>query len=292
MRGLYQAIFFGIYLSSFALAESAPPFLVVLDPGHGGSDHGAIHLGKNIRITEKAITLALAQEIARQIEARGPQYKVILTRTDDSDVPLQQRTKIANLNKADLFLSIHMNSTQTPMVSAAHGIETYILNNTTDAPSRRLAYLENKVAVSGPPPALAKANHATGGASAGSASDLALIVREFQLDANQSESKHFACLIQGNLTRGLSGQKSRGVKQALFYVLLGADMPSALLEAGFISSPRDRRNVLSLSGRRSIALGVAQAVEGYAKAKGTQSALGTLSKCAMAESKNLASHSH
>lgn len=258
-------------LSGYAYAEPKP-FTVVIDPGHGGADLGTVYTGGKFKVAEKNVTLALAKEVARQIEARG--MNAVLTRSDDRDVALPHRTGLANRLKADLFISIHMNSTKTPMVTDAEGVETYILNNTTDAPSKRLAYLENKVLGESPVPT----QPSSGG------NDVALILKELQLDANQNESKHIACLVQSKLTRGLAGNKSRGVRQALFYVLLGADMPSMLLEAGFLTSPRDRKMVQSLAGRRSIALGLAQAVEQFKKSKGTALAFTEMNQCQIRDS--------
>jgi N-acetylmuramoyl-L-alanine amidase len=100
-----------------------------------------------------------------------------------------------------------------------------------------------------------------------------------RLDANLSESKRSACLIQSKLTQGLAGNKSRGVRQALFHVLLGADMPSVLVEAGFLSNPKDRALVLSQSGRRSIGMALAEAVKQFKDARGNPRAHAQVSNC-------------
>ena len=228
------------------------PFLVVLDPGHGGADFGTVYTRPDptrFHVAEKNVTLALALQTARQLRAHG--IKVILTRESDQDVPLSTRTAIANKVKADLFISIHMNA------GAAEGVETYILNNTTDATSRRLAQIENTNAQQ---------------------SDVDLIIKDLRLDANLPESKRLACAVQENLVSAMK-KKNRGVKQALFYVLLGADMPSALLEAGFLSDARDRAFVLSEVGQRSISMAIARAVEQFRKLSGTPAAAAVLSRC-------------
>ncbi|MCM2279590.1 MAG: N-acetylmuramoyl-L-alanine amidase [Oligoflexia bacterium] len=252
---------------------AAPPkssFLVVIDPGHGGNDHGTVYDDGRVRIAEKDITLALAKETTKELRAR--KIPVTLTREKDQDLPLGPRTAFANRLGADVFISIHMNSTATPIVSDAQGIETFILNNTTDATSKRLAQLENMVLGS------------DGQNAAPEQADVALILRDLRLDANLAESKRLACAIQdsvvssaGKATRGST--RNRGVKQALFYVLLGAEMPSVLVEAGFLSHPKDRALVLSPQGRQGIARAIAKAIDEFRRAKNTASALRALSMC-------------
>jgi N-acetylmuramoyl-L-alanine amidase len=246
-------------------AMAGTPFRVMIDPGHGGQDYGATFRESrngNILVSEKEVTLALAQETARQLRARG--YSVILTREFDQDIPLPKRTAMANKAKADVFISIHMNS--KPGAGGAEGVETFILDNATDATSKRLAQLENSVLSGGANAALTASSEPN---------DLALILKDLQLDANLSQSKRLACSIQSNLV----SFRNRGVKQALFYVLLGADMPSVLLEAGFLNHPKDRAKVLSTAGRKQIALGVARALDDFRKAKASQTALNRLSRC-------------
>lgn len=247
------------------------PFRVVIDPGHGGSDEGTVFEGRFGTVKEKDATLLLAQQVARELRARG--MIVILTRTRDIDVPLGLRTSMANRLDANVFLSIHMNSSHEAAPLSPEGVETYILNNTTDATSRRLAKLENTVlgpAESDSPRPL----------------DVSLILRDLRLDANLSESKRLACAIQKNLvssSRLVSGRplapRNRGVKQALFHVLLGAEMPSVLVEAGFLTHPLDRALVLSPRRRQAMADGIARAVLDFRDLRGTSRALNTLSKC-------------
>ena len=258
------------------------PFKVVLDPGHGGSDTGTTFYNGLYAITEKSVTLLIARQVADQLRAEG--IDVTLTRRDDRDLSLGRRTEIANRLGADLFLSIHMNSTQSQGRGEPEGVETYILNNATDASSRRLAHLENTVI-----------SHV--GNETPEQEDVALILRDMRLDANLSESKRLACTLQNNLVgRGREGrprstagspqkaparttQRNRGVKQALFHVLLGADMPSALVEAGFLSSSQDRAIVLSAEGRKAIAAAIARAIEQYRALKGTRAASVALNSC-------------
>lgn len=257
----------GLSLHSPALGmHPIQPFKVVIDPGHGGEDLGTVYDNGTTRITEKEITLLLAREVARQLKAR--KISVTLTRQWDKEVPLGDRTALANRIRADLFLSIHMNSAPHPSAaSEAEGIETFILNNTTDESSRRLARLENTVL----------------GRRKEDNPDVALILRDLTLDANLAESKRLACTVQNNLIFKTSNRqraiKDRGVKQALFHVLLGAEMPSALVEAGFLSHARDRKFITSPEGRKQVGAAIARAIDQFRRHKGTPFARSTLSNC-------------
>lgn len=257
----------------------AAPFRVVIDPGHGGGDQGTISQKDGVKLTEKEVTLQLSLETARQLRNRG--YQVWLTRTGDQDLTLNARTALANKNKADIFISIHMNSPASAAMSDAEGIETYILNNATDATSKRLAHFENTGLSAGAGSKLAQASEQT---------EVALILKDLTLDANLAESKRLACAIQNSLvsvtSQGLQSQtgpgnlhRNRGVKQALFYVLLGADMPSVLVEAGFLSSARDRTLVTSPHGQRAVGASILRAIEQFRRTRGTPAALSELSRC-------------
>jgi N-acetylmuramoyl-L-alanine amidase len=249
----------------------AAPFRVVIDPGHGGADHGTVFDNGTTYLAEKDVTLALALETSRQLRERG--FYVVLTREGDQDVALPARTALANRIGADVFLSIHMNSTPDSQARDAEGSETFILNNASDASSKRLAQLENSVI-------------GTTASDSPEQMDVALILKDLRLDANLTESKRLACGIQQNLIQATSGlrsslahPKNRGVKQALFHVLLGADMPSALVEAGFLTSARDRAIVLSPHGREALAQALGQAFEQFRKNKGTSKTQLELSTC-------------
>jgi len=254
-------------------SASTAPFRVVIDPGHGGLDEGTVFDAGTYRIAEKDVTLALARQVARQLRTRG--YNVVMTRNQDRELPLPARTALANRLQADVFLSIHMNSAAGAHPSRtehAEGIETFILNNATDASSKRLARLENSVITGGHQP------------DSPEQMDVALILKDLRLDANLSESKRLACSIQSSLVSATSPSRThqarnRGVKQALFHVLLGADMPSVLVEAGFLTSARDRALVLSPRGQRLISRAIANAIEQYQSQKDSPKALSTLSRC-------------
>lgn len=242
------------------------PFRVVIDPGHGGSDQGTVYHRGHYRLTEKNVTLQLARRIASEL--RKKHYFVALTRNSDREVSLPARTSLANHFGADIFISIHMNSTESLPSKNATGIETFILNNTTDASSRRLARLENSILTA---QKLQNSPEQT---------DVALILKDLRLDANLSESKLLACSVQNKLVHATSSN-SRGVKQALFHVLLGADMPSILVEAGFLNNKRDRNWVTSKAGQLKISQAIASAIEEYQahQLSKTSKSSATLSRC-------------
>lgn len=254
-------------LGTQSALAATKPFTIVIDPGHGGADLGTVYNDGKTFTAEKNVTLVIAREAARQLRARG--IRAVLTRDSDRDVPLASRTQLANRIGADLFLSIHMNSTATPMVNDAEGTETFILNNTTDASSRRLAHLENSVIGGNPNDSPEQL-------------DVALILKDLRLDANLAGSKQLACLLQQKLVTGISASyrfspalthiRNRGVRQALFHVLLGADMPSALLEVGFLTNARDRSITAAPYGQRAIGRSIASAIEQFKLGRKTQGA--------------------
>jgi len=248
------------FLALFALLfmdAAHAKLLIVIDPGHGGSDAGAVfddrksikHLfkvpGKSTAISEKNLTLMIARDLARELLIKG--NNVILTRNDDKDMQLPDRTALANRLKANVFISIHMNSS-SEQTQKSGGIETYILNHATDDSSKRLADLENKVL---------KESEATAQTKS---SNVSLIMKDMILDNNLEPSRQLACAVQYRLTQN---SINRGVKQALFYVLLGADMPSILIEAGFINSKADRDRVLNTKSRLKLAAQIAGAIDDY-----------------------------
>jgi N-acetylmuramoyl-L-alanine amidase len=252
--------------------SSASLFRVVIDPGHGGSDEGTVYEQGEFRIAEKDVTLNLARRVASQLQARG--FSVTLTRDKDQEVPLPDRTALANRLKADVFISLHMNSTHNIDSGDAEGVETFILNNATDASSKRLAKLENTVISVQKPESPEQW-------------DIALILKDLRLDGNLAESKRLACNVQSELVSATAvksqgesrSRRNRGVKQALFHVLLGADMPSVLVEAGFLNSPRDRKFVLSSKGQMAMSHAIANAIDQYRKIKTSKKSSLALSRC-------------
>ncbi|MBU6375592.1 MAG: N-acetylmuramoyl-L-alanine amidase [Bdellovibrionales bacterium] len=263
-------------LGQVSLTEAAQrPFRIVLDPGHGGADEGTVHIEPTGRITEKDVTLILAQQTAKKLRSHG--FEVFLTREGDIDLALSARTAMANRLKADVFISLHMNASAIPGAKDAFGIETYFLNSTSDESSKRLAHFENSV-LGGSPKSPDSPEEL----------DVALILKDLRLDANLSESKRLACHLQHQLVQYTSNDpaevvatspRNRGIKQALFYVLLGADMPAVLVEAGFLSRNSDRNLVLALSGQQKIASAITAALERFRTLKGTQQAKQVVSTC-------------
>jgi N-acetylmuramoyl-L-alanine amidase len=192
---------------------------IVLDPGHGGKDPGAIGAGG---VAEKDIVLSIAKKLARKLrEEMGVQ--VVLTRNDDRFVPLEDRTATANAENADLFISLHMNASVN---SEAKGLETYYLDNTSDEAAVRLAARENST-------------------SRRNISDLQFILSDMTQNMKLEDSITLAHRLQGAVVDGMAkplGEvKDLGVKKALFYVLVGARMPSVLVEMFFITNRHEGR---------------------------------------------------
>ncbi len=215
---------------------------VVIDAGHGGHDTGTI--GPN-GLAEKDLVLDVALRLGKLVQQRLG-AEVTYTRRDDTFIPLEQRTKIANDKKADLFISIHANSSPAP---AATGVETYYFNFTTDQHSIDLATRENA-------------------SSTSSIFQLNDLLHKAVLNAKVEESREFAQKIQTSLqamsVRMNSGSRDRGVKKAPFVVLIGASMPSILAEVGFVSNPRDEKLLRRDDQRQKIAESLFKGVSGYA----------------------------
>ena len=203
---------------------------VVLDPGHGGPDTGAASVDG---LLEKNLTLSLAQKTAALLEKEG--IRVILTRSSDQQVPLIQRTAIANYNRADLLLSIHLNASPVP---SARGTETYYMSRqATDLWSTQLAAKENAAGLDAPPPA-------EGG--------LNLVLWEMAQTSALVESAALAETIQQEFN-ALLGTDDRGVRQAPFAVLEGAQMPAVLVEVAFLSNPAEAKRLADPSFQDQVA---------------------------------------
>lgn len=215
---------------------------IVIDPGHGGHDPGAPGAIKGV--WEKDIVLQLGLRLKRMIE-RTLGAEVIMTRSTDRYLTLEERTAIANTRNADLFISIHCNAHTS---RAAHGIETYYLNLATDDDAIRVAARENA-------------------ASRKSISDLQAILNDLMQNAKINESSRLAGHVQTAMFRTLKSRygriKNKGVKQAPFYVLLGAQMPSILVEASFISNPRECKRLMTESYQNHVARAILGGIEDY-----------------------------
>ncbi|NNC21837.1 N-acetylmuramoyl-L-alanine amidase, partial [Corallococcus exiguus] len=213
---------------------------VVIDPGHGGHDSGAV--GK-AGTKEKEVALAISKKVADGLREKG--LEVVLTRDDDTFIRLEDRAKLANEAHGDLFISVHCNSAATHKL---RGIETYTLNTSADRYSIRLAARENASSEKG-------------------ISDLQFILADLATKANTEESSRLANAVQHNLVTGLSGQydgiKDLGHKEALFYVLLGAKMPAILVETSFLSHAEDEKRLASERFQDEVAKNIVLGVEEF-----------------------------
>jgi N-acetylmuramoyl-L-alanine amidase len=215
---------------------------VVIDPGHGGHDTGTIGPGG---LMEKDLVLDVALRLGKLVtQQMGAQ--VVYTRSGDVFIPLEQRTQIANNEKADLFISIHANSSPD---SRATGVETFYFNLTSDKVGLDLATRENA-------------------SSASSIADLNDLLHKAVLENKLEESREFAQKIQSALSacslKINSRSRDRGVRQAPFVVLIGASMPSILAEVGFVSNPHDERLLRRTDQRQKIAEALLKGVTQYA----------------------------
>jgi len=215
-----------------ALANAPRPahdpgrLLVVLDPGHGGEDDGAIgHDG----LMEKNVALELANTLARQLEAAGIEAR--LTRDGDTFIPLWDRAKIANAEGADLFISLHLNAARTRQ---AKGSEVYFLS-------------------------MGAGKHS---AEQDPDSVVADILNDMSQKAFLQDSERLAVAIQAQLNQ-LGGIKQRGVKQAPFVVLRGAAMPAVLVETAFISNPREEAKLNDPLFRQRVAQAITRGVRRF-----------------------------
>ena len=221
---------------------------VVIDPGHGGEETGAVGPGN---LFEKEVTLDIATRLSGVL-AREPGVRPLLTRTSDSIVALDERAAIANHEKAAVFLSIHANSSRA---AGAHGSETYYLSlSASDKLSEAAAREEN-----------ASAQARTGGPAASESTPaLDFILWDMAQSAHLKESAGLAESIQNELNE-LLHTENRGIKQAPFRVLVGASMPAVLVETAFISNPEEARKLATPEFRQSVADAIARAVVNFLK---------------------------
>ena len=218
---------------------------IVVDPGHGGRDYGAPGYLKGVH--EKNITLQIGKKLAAKLR-KELGCEVILTRNSDRFLTLEERTAFANTKNADLFISIHTNANKDPR---AYGISTYILNLASDDEARMVAAMENKT-------------------STNNISDLETILFSLMHNTKIHESTRLAAYVQEATVKRLkqrrySRVKDIGVKQAPFYVLLGAQMPAILVETSFISNPRECRRLANPKYQQRMVEGIVRGVKKYIK---------------------------
>jgi N-acetylmuramoyl-L-alanine amidase len=214
-------------VSSLSQALGLKIRTVVIDAGHGGHDPGAIGPSG---LKEKQVTLDIAKALKEKLDRDGRKYgitNVYLTRSDDRFIPLEERTGIAKKQGADLFISIHCNAARDKQ---AYGTETYFLSLTKDQRSLAVAAREN----------------ATTSISRG---EMSKVLKQYLLSAKIEESQRLAGHVQNSVVSNMSGKyqpvKNKGVKRAPFVVLIGADIPSILVETAFITNPRDEQRLKS-----------------------------------------------
>jgi N-acetylmuramoyl-L-alanine amidase len=221
---------------------------IVLDPGHGGHDTGTVGPGG---LMEKDLVLQLAKELKTLLQDRLG-AEVIMTRDRDTYVSLEERTAIANENEADLFLSIHANSSSSRNTS---GVETYYLDFARNEAARDVAARENA-------------------SSSRNVRDLEDLVQQIARADKMAESRELASIVQSCLFSGarkmIPMSRNRGVRSAPFVVLIGAKMPSVLAEVAFISNPRDEKLLKRDISRQSLATALFQGIEGYMKTLGIE----------------------
>ena len=214
---------------------------IVIDPGHGGKDPGCYFNGG---IKEKNVVLMLAQILAQKVEEELD-CRAFLTREKDVFIPLEKRTAFANMQKADLFISLHINAHKQAEV---HGLETYYLNMATDERAVLVAARENAT-------------------SEKNISDLQSILNDLMLNTKISESSKLAHEVQKGIMSGVGKKyaevRDLGVKQAPFYVLIGAEMPAVLVETGFITNHAERKRLQSKRYLETMADGIVTGLEGY-----------------------------
>ncbi|MFH1830771.1 MAG: N-acetylmuramoyl-L-alanine amidase [Pseudomonadota bacterium] len=224
-------------------SSSLSSFRIVIDPGHGGEDEGAVGPSGTL---EKDITLAMAKPLAKRL--RGElSANVWLTRNDDRTLTLEQRNTFAVGKKADLFISIHANASTD---KSASGIETYYLNNATDEAAAKLAARENS-------------------SSGKKLSEVEHIISTMLQNYDAAQSLDLATEVQAGLTKRIKSSlgkvKNRGVRSAMFYVLVGAKCPAILVEAAFISNPKEEQLLKDKKYQKNVATAITDGVKKYLK---------------------------
>ncbi len=244
-----------ILLFLFAVVPAQKKFTIVLDAGHGGSDHGANRTYSGIGyVAEKEITLDVTLRVGKMLE-RDKNFKVIYTRKIDEYPSLTDRTKLANRSKADLFVSIHVNSSAK---TAPYGTETFILGVAQNSTNLEVAKAENDVIM------LDAQDRATF-ASYDPRSPESLIALKIQQSKYRDASLKLAGFVEENFVEK-DNRFSRGVKQENFHVLRMNAMPSVLIEMGFVSNESEARYLASDRGKAEISQSIYNAIMSYKKA--------------------------
>ncbi len=252
LRRIIQIFFLLICISVLVHSAKAQAqnekFVVVIDPGHGGKDPGAV--GKSSR--EKDIVLSVAKRLGNMIEANMPDVKVVYTRKTDVFIPLEQRATIANNNHADLFISIHVNAAKN---RAAYGAETFTLGLAKTQANLDVAMAENSVI-------LLEDDYQTKYSGFDPNSIESYIMFEFMMDAYLDNSINFATLVQKEFVE-TAKRLDRGVRQAGFWVLHRTACTSVLVELGFISNANEELYLKSEKGQKELTTSIYNAFVNY-----------------------------
>lgn len=227
----------GMLMLCLAMMCQAAPFVVVIDAGHGGKDAGAV--GRKVQ--EKDLNLDVSLRLASKIRTAYPEVKVILTRSSDVFLQLQERANIVNKNKADLFICIHTNAAEN---KASHGAEVFILGSDDTGKNLDVAMRENAVMK-------LEADYKTRYQGFDPNSVESYIMFDLMQNMYLDQSLQFASLVQDQFTKGLK-REDRGVRQAAFWVLLKSACPSVLVEMGFVSNVDEEKYLASDQGKREI----------------------------------------
>ncbi len=250
MKKVFSIIVVFFLLGVFSAFSADDRFVLVIDPGHGGRDAGAVRG----TYKEKSINLGVALALGKLIESNMKGVKVVYTRKSDSFVDLYKRAEIANKAKANLFVSIHTNSTASKTTSA-QGADTYILGLARSEENLAVAKRENSVI-------LLEDNYKKKYEGFDPNSPESYIIFEFMTDKYMEQSLDFATHVQRGFTR-VAKRKDRGVRQAGFLVLRESAMPSVLIELGFINNPTEAKYLASSTGQRSMANAIYSGIEKY-----------------------------
>ncbi|PSR04409.1 MAG: N-acetylmuramoyl-L-alanine amidase [Bacteroidetes bacterium SW_10_40_5] len=255
MKGFFMATFcsFALVLTSFEPVNPKKYTIdtIVIDPGHGGNDSGCRSNG----IFEKDVVLAIGLKLGKIIKDNLPGVEVIYTRKKDKFLELWERAKIANKNKADVFISLHCNASSASYVK---GTETFCMGIHKSEENLKVAKRENSVV-------LMEDNYKERYDGFDPTSPEGHIIFSLNQDANLQQSLKLASKIQHQFKERVS-RKNRGVKQAGFVVLWKTTMPSVLIEAGFLTNPHERKYLTSELGQTYIASGIFRAVRNYKEA--------------------------
>lgn len=247
MRNLFRS------LLVFALLATPPTlsaYTVVIDAGHGGKDYGAI--GHYLKLREKDLNLDISLRLASKIRTAYPDINVVLTRSTDIFIPLQERANIVNRNNADLFICIHTNSAET---RSAYGAEVYILGTEKMEKNLDVAMRENSVIT-------LEADYQTTYQGFDPNSIDSYIIFELMQNHYMDNSLRFATMVQQRFV-GDNNRTDRGVRQAGFLVLLKSACPSVLVEMGFISNREEEKYLGSDKGKREITEALFNAFTAY-----------------------------